>query len=114
DAVVLALAADHVILDDDLFSAACRAGREAALAGHIVTFGILPTEPRTSYGYICPGAALGIDGVRKVEAFVEKPDAPTAAEYLAQGYLWNSGNFLFRADLLLSELRRYEPELTAA
>jgi mannose-1-phosphate guanylyltransferase / mannose-6-phosphate isomerase len=114
DAVVLALAADHVILDDDLFHAACRAGRDAALAGRIVTFGIRPTEPRTSYGYIRPGAELGIDGVRAVDAFVEKPDAATAAEYVARGYLWNSGNFLFRADLLLAELRSYEPDMAAA
>ena len=113
-AVVLALAADHVILDVDLFAAACRAGREAAAAGHIVTFGIRPTEPRTSYGYIRPGKALGIDGVRAVEAFVEKPDAATAADYVAHGYLWNSGNFLFRADVLLSELRRHEPDIASA
>jgi mannose-1-phosphate guanylyltransferase / mannose-6-phosphate isomerase len=82
------------------------------LAGHIVTFGIRPTEPRTSYGYIQPGRALGIDGVHAVEAFVEKPDAATAMDYVARGYLWNSGNFLFRADALLSELRDVEPEMT--
>jgi mannose-1-phosphate guanylyltransferase/mannose-6-phosphate isomerase len=57
-AVVLTLAADHVILDTDLFHSACRAGREAALAGHIVTFGLKPSEPRTSYGYIRRGAPL--------------------------------------------------------
>ncbi len=113
-AVVLALAADHVILDADLFRDACRAGRDAALAGHIVTFGIRPTEPRTSYGYIRPGAALGIDGIHAVEAFVEKPDAATAATYVAQGYLWNSGNFLFRAETLLSEMRRHEPAIASA
>jgi mannose-1-phosphate guanylyltransferase/mannose-6-phosphate isomerase len=114
DAVVLALAADHVILDPDLFGTACRAGREAALAGHIVTFGIRPAEPRTSYGYIRRGASLGIDGVHAVEAFVEKPDAAAAADYVTQGYLWNSGNFLFRADVLLSELARYEPAIASA
>jgi mannose-1-phosphate guanylyltransferase / mannose-6-phosphate isomerase len=113
-AIVLTLAADHVILDADLFQAACRAGCDAAQAGHIVTFGIRPSEPRTSYGYICPGAALGIDGVRAVAAFVEKPDAATAARYVADGYLWNSGNFLFRAEVLLSELRRYEPAMVDA
>src|SRR5205085_448267 len=111
DAIVMALAADHVILDTAQFRAACVAAREAAAAGHIVTFGITPTEPRTSYGYIRPGAALGVDGVRAVDAFVEKPDAATAAAYVARGYLWNSGNFLFRAELLSSELRRYEPEM---
>ena len=61
DAVVLALAADHVILGLDAFHAACRAGLEAAQAGRIVTFGIKPSEPKTSYGYIRRGAALGLD-----------------------------------------------------
>jgi mannose-1-phosphate guanylyltransferase / mannose-6-phosphate isomerase len=114
DAIVLAIAADHVILDSDLFHEACRAGRDAAMHGHIVTFGIRPTAPKTSYGYIRCGEALGIAGVSRVAAFVEKPDAETAATYVAQGYLWNSGNFLFRADALLSELERFEPAMAHA
>jgi mannose-1-phosphate guanylyltransferase / mannose-6-phosphate isomerase len=113
-AVVLALAADHVILDLDDFHAACRAGLEAAEAGRIVTFGIKPTEPKTSYGYICRGGALGPKDVYAVERFVEKPDAATAAGYVRDGYLWNSGNFLFRADVLLSELKRFEPAMGEA
>ena len=114
DAVVLTLAADHVILDLEPFRAACLAGRQAADAGHIVTFGIKPTEPKTSYGYILRGKAIGPKDVYAVEAFVEKPDAATAARYIAEGYLWNSGNFLFRADVLLAELARFEPEMIAA
>jgi mannose-1-phosphate guanylyltransferase/mannose-6-phosphate isomerase len=114
DAVVLAIAADHVILDTELFHDACRAGRDAAAQGHIVTFGIRPTGPKTSYGYIRCGEALAIAGVSRVAAFVEKPDAATAASYLAQGYLWNSGNFLFRADALLAELARFEPAMAQA
>jgi len=114
DAVVLALAADHVILDVEEFQSTCLAGLAAAEAGHIVTFGITPTEPKTSYGYIRPGQSIGPDQVYAVEAFVEKPDAETAARYVAEGYLWNSGNFLFRADVLLQELARYEPEMAAA
>jgi mannose-1-phosphate guanylyltransferase/mannose-6-phosphate isomerase len=113
-AVVLALAADHVILDVTEFRAACAAGCEAALAGHIVTFGIKPTEPKTSYGYILRGDALKTPGVHKVAKFVEKPDAKTAARYVADGYLWNSGNFLFSAETLLSELKRLQPEMSAA
>ena len=113
DAVVLALAADHVILDLPAFHAACLAGLEAAQAGKIVTFGIKPTEPKTSYGYIRRGKSLGKD-VDAVAAFVEKPDAATAARYVDEGYLWNSGNFLFRADVLLDELRRYEPAMAEA
>ena len=114
DAVVLALAADHVILDLDAFHAACRAGLEAAQAGRIVTFGIKPSEPKTSYGYIRRGKAAGPKDVYAVEAFVEKPDAASAARYVADGYLWNSGNFLFRADVLLEELQRFEPAMVAS
>jgi len=114
EAVVLALAADHIILDAPQFRATCRAGRAAADAGRIVTFGIKPTEPKTSYGYILPGEAIGKTGVHAVKSFVEKPDAATAARYLRDGYLWNSGNFLFRADVLLSELARLEPAMAEA
>jgi mannose-1-phosphate guanylyltransferase/mannose-6-phosphate isomerase len=113
DAVVLALAADHIILDVPKFRATCLAGRAAAEHGQIVTFGIKPSEPKTSYGYILPGEKIG-GGVHKVKRFVEKPDAATAERYVREGYLWNSGNFLFRADVLLSELARLEPEMAAA
>lgn len=113
-AVVLALAADHIILDVEAFRATCRAGREAAEAGHIVTFGIKPSEPKTSYGYILPGEPIGKNGVHKVKSFVEKPDAATAARYLRDGYLWNSGNFLFRADVLLAEIANFEPDIAKA
>jgi mannose-1-phosphate guanylyltransferase/mannose-6-phosphate isomerase len=108
DAIVLALAADHVILDPELFHAACISARKAAEAGHIATFGIRPTEPKTSYGYISCGESLG-DGIRRVDRFVEKPDAATALRYVHEGYVWNSGNFMFRADVLVSELERHAP-----
>ena len=114
NAVVLALAADHIILDVPKFRATCLAGRAAAETGSIVTFGIKPSEPKTSYGYILPGEAIGKNGVHAVKSFVEKPDAATAARYVRDGYLWNSGNFLFRADVLLSELARLEPEMAEA
>jgi mannose-1-phosphate guanylyltransferase / mannose-6-phosphate isomerase len=115
DAVVLALAADHIILDVPQFRATCLAARAAAEAGHIVTFGIKPTEPRTSYGYILPGEAVNGGPVRRVKRFVEKPDAATAKKYVSEGsYLWNSGNFLFRGDVLLAELARLEPEMMDA
>jgi mannose-1-phosphate guanylyltransferase/mannose-6-phosphate isomerase len=112
-AVVLALAADHIVLDIPPFLAACQAGRAAAEDGRIVTFGIKPNEPKTSYGYILPGKTLGKD-VRAVERFVEKPDAATAARYLKENYLWNSGNFLFRADIFLDELARLDPDMAFA
>jgi mannose-1-phosphate guanylyltransferase / mannose-6-phosphate isomerase len=111
DAVVLALAADHVILDTAAFHEACRRARDAADTGRIVTFGISPSEPKTGYGYIHPGRQLEVEGVRAVQRFVEKPDAATAARYVADGYLWNSGNFMFRSDVLKGELSRHAPEL---
>src|SRR3954469_20369218 len=114
DAVVLALAADHVILDVEEFRATCLTGLKAAEAGFIVTFGITPTAPKTSYGYIRRGKLTGSDEVYAVEAFVEKPDPETAARYVAEGYLWNSGNFLFRAEVLLAELARFEPDIVTA
>jgi mannose-1-phosphate guanylyltransferase/mannose-6-phosphate isomerase len=113
DAVVLALAADHVILDVEDFRATCLAGLKAAEAGRIVTFGITPSAPKTSYGYIRRGKPAG-DDVYAVDAFVEKPNAETAARYVAEGYLWNSGNFLFRAGVLMQELARYEPAMATA
>ena len=70
--------------------------------------------PKTSYGYIRRGKPIGSDEVYAVEAFVEKPDPETAARYVAEGYLWNSGNFLFRADVLLAELARFEPAMVTA
>jgi mannose-1-phosphate guanylyltransferase/mannose-6-phosphate isomerase len=102
DAIVLALAADHVVRDTAAFVAACRQGLAAAGAGRIVTFGVRPERPATEYGYINPGEAIAGE-VRAVAKFVEKPDPATAAGYITAGYLWNSGNFMFRAAVLLDE-----------
>lgn len=113
DALLLALAADHVVLDPEAFRAAVRIAARVAAAGRIVTFGITPGQPRTSYGYIRPGAALP-EGGHVVDAFVEKPDLATAVRYLKDGYLWNSGNFLFPAALMIAEAERFEPQLADA
>jgi mannose-1-phosphate guanylyltransferase / mannose-6-phosphate isomerase len=107
DAVVLALAADHVVLDTAAFIAACRQGLVAAADGRIVTFGVRPERAATEYGYIKPGEAVAGE-VRAVAKFVEKPDQPTASDYIKSGYLWNSGNFMFRASLLLDEYRKFD------
>ena len=109
DAVVLALAADHVVRDTAVFVAACRQGLAAAEAGRIVTFGVQPERAATEYGYISPGDAVA-GGVRAVAKFVEKPDPATAAGYIKAGYLWNSGNFMFRASVLLDEYRKVDPQ----
>src|SRR5262245_56326106 len=113
DALVLVLAADHVVLKPDEFREACQRAAVAA-EGRIVTFGIEPTHPATSYGYIRPGEKLNGASARTVEAFVEKPDAATAANYVAERYLWNSGNFLFRAATMLGEIERFEPAMAKA
>ena len=107
EAVVLALAADHVVADNAAFVAACREGLAAAEAGHIVTFGVQPERPATEYGYISPGEIIS-GQVRAVAKFVEKPDPETAASYIKAGYLWNSGNFMFRAAVLLDEYRKVD------
>jgi mannose-1-phosphate guanylyltransferase/mannose-6-phosphate isomerase len=114
NALVLVLAADHVIRKPKEFRDACRSAASAAAEGRIVTFGIEPTGPATSYGYIRPGNNLNGASVRAVEAFVEKPDADMAATYTADGYLWNSGNFLFHAITMLSEIERLEPVMAEA
>jgi mannose-1-phosphate guanylyltransferase/mannose-6-phosphate isomerase len=110
-ALVLVLAADHVIRKPDLFVQACRDAAGAARNGLIVTFGIRPAHPATNYGYIRPGRKLDGGATLAVDAFVEKPDAATAARYVADNYLWNSGNFLFRADVMLGEIERFEPAM---
>jgi mannose-1-phosphate guanylyltransferase / mannose-6-phosphate isomerase len=114
-AVVAVLAADHVFGDSALFARLCREAGLAAAGGAIVTFGIKPDHPATGYGYIRAGEPIDAAGrVRKVAAFVEKPDAATAQRFVAEGYLWNSGNFIFRADVMLEELKKFEPEMASA
>jgi mannose-1-phosphate guanylyltransferase / mannose-6-phosphate isomerase len=102
----IVLAADHVVRDPEAFARACRDAMSAAANGRIVTFGIGPTFPATNYGYIRPGAKLDGGSAFAVDAFVEKPDAATAGRYIADRYLWNSGNFVFRADVMLGEIAR--------
>ncbi len=120
EAIMLVLPADHVITGARRFQSAVRLGAELAARGHLVTFGIRPTRPETGYGYIRPDLAHrlatrdGLTGYR-VERFVEKPDAPTAAKYLRAGhYYWNSGIFVWRASVILEELKRLQPALAGA
>ncbi len=108
DSIVVALAADHVVGDAAAFAEACRVARGAAQNGYIVTFGVRASRAATEYGYIRSGQSIAAD-VFAVGQFVEKPDADTAARYVKEGYLWNSGNFMFRARVLLDEYRGFEP-----
>ncbi|UVO31871.1 mannose-1-phosphate guanylyltransferase/mannose-6-phosphate isomerase [Bradyrhizobium arachidis] len=107
EAIVLALAADHVVKDAAAFVAACRQGLVAAQAGQIVTFGVKPERPATEYGYINPGEVISGE-VHAVAKFVEKPDAVKASDYVNSGYFWNSGNFMFPAAMLLDEYRKVD------
>jgi mannose-1-phosphate guanylyltransferase/mannose-6-phosphate isomerase len=113
DPLMMALAADHVVTDRAGFVAACRDAATAASEGRIVTFGVKPDRPASDYGYIRPGSSIG-GRVLTVEQFVEKPDMETAERYIAEGYLWNSGNFVFRANDLLGEYSAFDPETVAA
>ncbi len=107
-AVLLVLAADHLVRKPEAFRAACLLALPAAQDGKIVVFGVTPDRPATGYGYIRPGAALGETGLHTVDAFVEKPDADTAARYISEKYLWNAGNFLFSAKTLLEDYAEFE------
>lgn len=116
DTVLWLMAADSAVADVPALRAALASAAAAARAGRIVTFGMLPTAPETGYGYIEAGGELaGLPGVRAVSRFVEKPDAATAAAFLAGGrHLWNSGMFVATAATLIGELERYAPEVLRA
>lgn len=110
DPVLLVLPADHVIRETRAFRAAVEIGLQAAEAGKLVTFGVVPDKPETGYGYIRRGDGAGPD--YPVSQFVEKPNLATAQEYLASGrYYWNSGMFMFRARVLLEELQAHAPAI---
>jgi mannose-1-phosphate guanylyltransferase/mannose-6-phosphate isomerase len=108
------MAADHALEDVEGFAQACRIAAETAAKGYIMTLGITPTHPATSYGYIAKGAAIDGKGAFKVERFVEKPDVPSAAGYIAKGYLWNGGCFLFQHELMRDELSCFAPDILGA
>lgn len=112
EAELLVLPADHLIGDPAQFHDAVRQAAAHAAAGHLVTFGIVPSAPETGYGYILQGPALAGSTARAIERFVEKPDLATAETYVASGqYFWNSGMFVFRASSVLAELERLAPAI---
>ena len=113
-APLLVMPSDHVIEDVDAFHCAIEAALPLVEAGWMVTFGITPHHPETGFGYIQQGEEIA-PGVRKVNAFVEKPDRATAEQYLASGeYFWNAGIFLFRADTYLAAIERHVPAIGVA
>ena len=116
-AIVGSFAADHAIADEAAFVGAVRQAAALAGAGWVATIGIEASGPSTAFGYIHCGGTAGVAGApdgRRVLAFTEKPDAATAAAYLAAGdYRWNAGMFVARAGVLLDHLAARRPALAA-
>ncbi|QJR82516.1 mannose-1-phosphate guanylyltransferase/mannose-6-phosphate isomerase [Alteromonas pelagimontana] len=110
DPTLLVLAADHLIKKLPAFHDAIKKAEELANAGYLVTFGIVPDQAHTGYGYIKSGQEL--ENGFAVQEFVEKPDMATAEQYVASGnYFWNSGMFMFKASRYLEELEKYQPKI---
>jgi mannose-1-phosphate guanylyltransferase len=117
DAVIGSFAADHIVRDQAAFQAAVTEAVATARAGYLVTLGIEPLHPSTAFGYVELGDSLGLaqaPSACSVRRFVEKPDAATAAAYLAGGrHRWNAGMFVATTDLLLELLKQNRPDLHA-
>ena len=118
DAPFTVLPADHVISDLDVYENAMRAAEDFVRThDDLLTFGIAPTRPETGYGYIHAGDRIADEGgvvIDRALAFHEKPTPEVAQEYLADGnFLWNSGMFCWRAQVILDAIERYLPELSA-
>ncbi|WP_269777870.1 mannose-1-phosphate guanylyltransferase/mannose-6-phosphate isomerase [Marinimicrobium alkaliphilum] len=114
DAIILVLAADHVVKSTPAFQQAVRNALPLAEQGALVTFGIVPQGPETGYGYIQRGDKKG-EKAFQVAQFVEKPNLELAKQYVADGgYYWNSGMFVFKAARYLDELKRLRPDIHAA
>ena len=110
DALMLVLAADHVIKNQSAFESSVNKAISLAIQGKMVTFGIVAKQAETGYGYIKRGESV-VDGFA-VEQFVEKPDAETAQQYVDSGnYYWNSGMFLFKASRYLEELKLHRSDI---
>ena len=110
DPVLLVLAADHLIKDQNAFHSAITKAEALANEGKLVTFGIVPDQPHTGYGYIKAGNVLNVGF--EVAEFVEKPELETAKQYVESGdFFWNSGMFMFKASRYIEELGKYHPEM---
>jgi mannose-1-phosphate guanylyltransferase/mannose-6-phosphate isomerase len=116
DGLMLVMPSDHVIADLSGFHRAIEAATPAALAGHLVTFGIQPSHPETGYGYIEMGDGLdGLEGLHAVAQFVEKPELVLAERYVAGGrHYWNGGIFLFTAQNYMAALATLAPDVASA
>ncbi|GFE52475.1 mannose-1-phosphate guanylyltransferase/mannose-6-phosphate isomerase [Roseobacter cerasinus] len=114
DALMLVAPSDHIISGRDIFQAAIRVGAEAAAQGHLVTFGVTPDRPETAYGYLELTAAPTDGQAVALTSFTEKPDAETAAQFVAGGrHLWNAGLFLWRVCDILAAFEAHAPDMMA-
>lgn len=112
DPIMLVLPSDHIFSDEEAFHEAVKIGAKAAENGSLVTFGIVPTHAETGYGYVKAVSKLTPTSAIPVEKFVEKPDLQTAQRYIEEGtYTWNSGMFMFKASVYLSELHKFQNEI---
>lgn len=118
DAVFAVCPSDHFIGDKDAFRSALKTAVEAAGEGMIAAIGIEPTGPETGYGYIQKGAPLKtdgeLDGVFKIKRFAEKPDLSAARKYVADGFLWNCGIFVFKGRVMMEEIKKRAPDVFSA
>lgn len=115
DCLLLVLPADHLIQDEGAFRRACRQAFDLAATGRLVTFGIAPTAPDPSFGYVEQGEALASESAFAVRRFVEKPSREVAEGYLqAGGFYWNAGMFCFTAQACLDGLARHAPDVMQA
>ncbi|KJS12087.1 MAG: mannose-1-phosphate guanyltransferase [Peptococcaceae bacterium BRH_c8a] len=111
DDIVTVFPSDHLIVKEEEFIQTIRKGEWLANQ-YLITFGVNPTKPHTGYGYIMSDEPLDFGYL--VKEFKEKPDYETALVYLENGYLWNSGMFMFRTNLFVEEIKRYSPEVYEA
>ena len=115
DPVMVVTPADQTVTNEPAFQAALQTAVRQAEQGALVILGITPDRPETGYGYIHAHVAKVSEGIWNVAQFVEKPNAETAAQYLADGgYFWNSGMFVLKASLWLKALERTRPDILAA
>ena len=115
DGIMLVLPADHYIVQEDEFRRCVLQSREPAAKGYLVTMGMVPSRPETGYGYIEAEKDLRGAGPYPVKRFVEKPDLRRAVEFLEAGsFYWNSGMFMWRADVILDKLLAFMPDLSGA
>ncbi len=114
DAIIGVFASDHAIDNEPAFLNAWQVAEQAAEQGYLTLLGIEPDEPATGYGYIKLSQVMlknTEQSVYEVAKFVEKPDMENAKRFLSEGYLWNSGMFVFKASVFMQMLQRYQPEI---